>query len=225
MPSYEFDWGIVRESLGQLMAGLKITLEIAIVGMCIALVLGLIVALMRLSASRFYSTPADVYTQIMRGIPLLVLLFWIYYGVSAELNINFSPFSAGALALGLTGSAYMAEVYRGGINAIDPGQREAALAMGLHRGVALRSVILPQAFRVIIPPTVNVFVGLLKGATIVSVIGVADMLYVAQIVSLRTFTPFELYTVAGLILVAITVSVAGFSWMLEKRLSRGVIHA
>lgn len=225
MPTYNFDWGVVRESLGQLMTGLKITLEIAIVGMCIALVLGLIVALMRLSASRLYSIPADVYTQIMRGVPLLVLLFWIYYGIAAELNINFSPFSAGALALGLTGSAYMAEVYRGGINAIDPGQREAALAMGLHRGVAFRTVILPQAFRVIIPPTVNVFVGLLKGATIVSVIGVADMLYVAQIVSLRTFTPFELYSVAGLILVAITVSVAGFAWMLESRLSRGVIHA
>jgi His/Glu/Gln/Arg/opine family amino acid ABC transporter permease subunit len=221
MTKYIFDWGVIRDNLGALMNGLRITLYIAIAGLSIALVLGLIIALMRLSTSRTASLIAGIFTQIMRGVPLLVVLYWIYYGVAAELNLNFSPFSAGAIALGLTGSAYMAEVYRGGLNAIDPGQREAALAMGLRRRQAFVSVIFPQAFRIIIPPTVNVFVGLLKGATIVSVIGVTDMLYVAQVVSLRTFTPFELYSVAGLVLVAITVAIAGFSWSLERHLGRG----
>lgn len=222
---YVFDWSVVQKNLGALGHGLILTLEIALVGMGIGLVLGLIVAMFRLSPSRLYSWPANGFTQIMRGIPLLVLMYWVYYGLAAELHINFTPFIAGALALGLTGSAYMAEVYRGGLAAIDPGQREAALAMGLHRGQAFRTVILPQAVRIIIPPTVNVFVGLLKGATIVSVIGVADMLYVAQKVSLRTFTPFELYTVAGVVLIAVTIAVAGFAWLLERQLSKGRIRA
>lgn len=115
----------------------------------------------------------------------------------------------------------MAEVYRGGLTAVDAGQREAAIAMGMTRGDAFLFVVLPQALRIVIPPTVNVYVGLLKGATIVSVIGVSDMIYVAQYVSLQTFTPFELYSVAGLIFVCLTLSISGFAWMLERRLGKG----
>ncbi len=220
-PAYHFDWGVVFANIGGLAKGLEITLEVALVGMAVALLLGLPVAIARLGRFRLLSWLANVYTQVLRGVPLFVFLFWVYYGIAALLSIALKPFTAATLALGLTGSAYMAEVYRGGLQAIDPGQREAALAMGLNRAQAFRSVILPQAARIILPPTVNVFVGLLKGATFVSVIGVADMFYLAQIVSLRTFTPFELYSVAGLVLVAVTTAVAGFVFVLERRLSRG----
>jgi His/Glu/Gln/Arg/opine family amino acid ABC transporter permease subunit len=219
---YQFNWSVVSDNLGGLARGLAITLEVALAGMAIAMVVGLLVALARLSRLLLLAVPAAAYTQVMRGVPLFVFMFWLYYGLAKLLGIALGPFVAGALALGLTGSAYMAEVYRGGLQAIDPGQREAALAIGLTRWQAFREVIAPQALRLVIPPTVNVFVGLLKGATIVSIIGVADMLYLAQVVSLRTFTPFELYTVAGLVLVAVTIAVAGFAYLLERRSSRGV---
>jgi His/Glu/Gln/Arg/opine family amino acid ABC transporter permease subunit len=219
--AYQFDWDVVWDNLGALASGLWITLEVALVGMAIAMVVGLLVAVLRLSASPLLSLPAAAYIQVMRGVPLFVFLFWVYYGLAKTAHLALTPFQAGALALGLTGSAYMAEVYRGGLQAVDPGQREAALAVGLGRGQAFRDVVLPQAVRIIVPPTVNVFVGLLKGATIVSIIGVADMLYLAQVVSLRTFTPFELYTVAGLVLVGVTVAIAGFAFLLERWTSRG----
>ena len=212
MNGYQFNWSVVSDNLGGLVNGLVITLEVAVAGMAIAMVVGLLVAGLRMSRLPLLSVAAAAYIQVLRGVPLFVFLFWLYYGLAKLLGI----------ALGLTGSAYMAEVYRGGLQAVDPGQREAALAMGLSRWQAFRDVVSPQALRLVIPPTVNVFVGLLKGATIVSIIGVADMLYLAQVVSLRTFTPFELYTVAGLVLVAVTVAVAGFAYALERRSSRGV---
>jgi His/Glu/Gln/Arg/opine family amino acid ABC transporter permease subunit len=222
MNGYQFNWSVVSDNLGGLASGLEVTVEVALAGMAIAMVVGLLVALLRLSRLPLLAVPAAAYIQVMRGVPLFVFLFWLYYGLAKLLGIALGPFVAGALALGLTGSAYMAEVYRGGLQAIDPGQREAAQAMGLSRWQAFRDVIAPQALRLVIPPTVNVFVGLLKGATIVSIIGVADMLYLSQVVSLRTFTPFELYTVAGLVLVAVTVAVAGFAYLLERHTSRGV---
>ncbi|MCX6430190.1 MAG: amino acid ABC transporter permease [Actinobacteria bacterium] len=221
MNSYKFDWNVIDKYFPELIRGLGITLEISLVGMAIALVFGLLLAMGRLSSMRFIRTVANAITQLFRSIPLFVMLFWVYYGLSLKFHILFTEFQAGALALGITGGAYMAEVFRGGLMAVDPGQREAAMAMGISRGTTFSHVIFPQALRVVIPPSVNVYVGLLKGATIVSVIGVSDMIYVAQYVSLQTFTPFELYSVAGIIFVALTVSISGFAWMLERRLGRG----
>ncbi|MDA2984505.1 MAG: amino acid ABC transporter permease, partial [Actinomycetota bacterium] len=149
-----------------------------------------------------------------------VLLFWIYYGLSLKFAINLTAFQAGAIALGITGGAYMAEVFRGGIEAIDLGQREAALAIGLSSSKAFTLVVLPQAIRIIVPQGVNVYVGLLKGATIVSVIGVADMIYVAQYISLNSFTPFEMYSAVGIAFISLTLSVAGLAYLLERRLNR-----
>ena len=225
MSSYDFDWDVVKQYFPDLMQGLYITLLISLVGMGIALVLGLVLAMGRLSGSRIVRQFANGTTQVMRSVPLFVLLFWIYYGLSLKFNLLFTEFQAGAVALGVTGGAYMAEIYRSGLLAVDQGQEEAALAIGLSRRQAFFSVVLPQAIRIIIPPSVNVYVGLIKGATIVSVIGVSDMIYVAQYVSLQTFTPFELYSVAGVVFVAVTLSVSMFAWLLERRLSAGRAHA
>lgn len=221
MNSYKFDWNVIDKYLPELIRGLGITLEVSIVGMAIALVFGLLLAMGRLSPLRITRTVANGITQVFRSIPLFVMLFWVYYGLSLKFHVLFTEFQAGALALGITGGAYMAEVFRGGLMAVDPGQREAAMAMGISKSTTFFHVIFPQALRVVIPPSVNVYVGLLKGATIVSVIGVSDMIYVAQYVSLQTFTPFELYSVVGIIFVALTVSISGFAWMLERRLGRG----
>lgn len=189
--------------------------------MALAVVFGLLCAIGRLSQYGYLRKISIVIIDFSRSIPLFVLLFWVYYGLSLKFSINLTAFQAGAIALGITGGAYMAEVFRGGINAVDFGQREAALAIGLTQAKAFNLVVFPQAIRIIIPQAVNVYVGLLKGATIVSVIGVADMIYVAQYVSLNSFTPFEMYSAVGVAFIALTVSIAGLAYLLEMRLNRG----
>ncbi len=224
MGTYNFNWHVVQDNLPQLMHGLVITLQISAVGMFLAILFGLFLATMRLSQYKAMSSISYGVTQVSRSIPLFVLLFWVYYGLSLKFGIKFSEFQAGAVALGITGGAYMAEILRGGIMAVDPGQQEAALAIGLTRFKASQLVVLPQAIKIVIPQAVNVYVGLLKGATIVSVIGVADMIYVAQYVSLQTFRPFELYSFAGIVFISLTLSIAGFAWLLEKKLSHGRVN-
>ncbi|HEY0247288.1 MAG TPA: amino acid ABC transporter permease [Gryllotalpicola sp.] len=216
-----FDFDIVSRTMPAMLSGLVLTLEVAVWGMVIALVLGLGAAALGLSRYATLRRIATVWVALLRGVPLLVFMYWVYYGLTQASGISLGPMVAAVLAVGLTGSAYMAEVYRAGITAVDPGQREAAAALGLPARTAFWRITLPQAARYVVAPSVNVFVGLLKGATIVSVIGVADMLYVAKKVSVQTFTPFELYTTAGVILIAITVVVAVIGFLLERRLSQG----
>lgn len=221
MDGYQYNWDVVWQSLPELRQGLIITLQVSIVGMALAVVFGLLCAIGRLSQYGYLRKISIVIIDFSRSIPLFVLLFWVYYGLSLKFSINLTAFQAGAIALGITGGAYMAEVFRGGINAVDFGQREAALAIGLTQAKAFNLVVFPQAIRIIIPQAVNVYVGLLKGATIVSVIGVVDMIYVAQYVSLNSFTPFEMYSAVGVAFIALTVSIAGLAYLLEKRLNRG----
>lgn len=221
MDSYQYNWSVVWQSLPELRQGLIITLQVSIMGMALAVIFGLIFATGKLSTYSYIRRISIIVIDFARSIPLFVLLFWLYYGLSLKFTINLTAFQAGALALGITGGAYMAEVFRGGINAIDVGQREAAMAIGLQRSTSFFLVIFPQAIRIIIPQAVNVYVGLLKGATIVSVIGVADMIYVAQYISLNSFTPFEMYSAVGVAFIALTVSIAGLAFLLERRLNRG----
>ncbi|MFM2127403.1 MAG: hypothetical protein RL287_881 [Actinomycetota bacterium] len=221
MDGYQYNWSVVWESLPELRQGLIITLQVSIVGMSLAIVFGLLCAIGRLSQYGYIRKLSVVVIDFSRSIPLFVLLFWVYYGLSLKFSINLTAFQAGAIALGITGGAYMAEVFRGGINAVDLGQREAALAIGLTQAKAFTLIVLPQAIRIIIPQAVNVYVGLLKGATIVSVIGVADMIYVAQYISLNSFTPFEMYSAVGIAFIALTISIAGLAFLLEVRLNKG----
>jgi His/Glu/Gln/Arg/opine family amino acid ABC transporter permease subunit len=221
MDGYQYNWSVVWQSLPELRQGLIITLQVSMVGMSLAIVFGLLAALGRMSQYGYIRKFSIAVIDLARSIPLFVLLFWVYYGLSLKFSINLTAFQAGAIALGITGGAYMAEVFRGGINAIDFGQREAALAIGLNQSKAFRLIVLPQAIRIIIPQAVNVYVGLLKGATIVSVIGVADMIYVAQYISLNSFTPFEMYSAVGVAFIALTISIAGLAFLLESRLNRG----
>jgi His/Glu/Gln/Arg/opine family amino acid ABC transporter permease subunit len=221
MDGYQYNWSVVWESLPELRQGLIITLQVSIVGMSLAIVFGLLCAIGRLSQYGYIRKLSVVVIDFSRSIPLFVLLFWVYYGLSLKFSINLTAFQAGAIALGITGGAYMAEVFRGGINAVDLGQREAALAIGLTQAKAFNLIVLPQAIRIIIPQAVNVYVGLLKGATIVSVIGVADMIYVAQYISLNSFTPFEMYSAVGIAFIAMTISIAGLAFLLEARLNKG----
>lgn len=220
MMAYDFRWSTIWDHRSELLTGLWLTIQVASLAFLIAAVLGLPVAVMRMSASPLVNRPAALWIAVMRGVPLLVFLYWVYFAAASRQWFVLSEFRSGVLALGLTGSGYMAENYRGALQSVDQGQHEAAMAVGLGPAVAFRSVVFPQAARVVLPSAINVLIALLKGATIVSVIGLADMFYVARTVSFDTFSPFELYTAAAVIIIVVTMATASCTWLLERHLAR-----
>jgi len=220
MMAYDFRWSTIWDHRSELLTGLWLTIQVASLAFLIAAVLGLPVAVMRMSGSPLVNRPAALWIAVMRGVPLLVFLYWVYFAAASRQWFVLSEFRSGVLALGLTGSGYMAENYRGALQSVDQGQHEAAMAVGLGPAVAFRSVVFPQAARVVLPSAINVLIALLKGATIVSVIGLADMFYVARTVSFDTFSPFELYTAAAVIIIVVTMATASCTWLLERHLAR-----
>jgi len=220
-PVLAFDWSVISDHQDALFHGLLLTVEIALVGFGIAVLLGLPVALGRLSVSPLLRTPATAWVGLSRGVPLLIVIYWLYYAAAERGLFSLEAFLAGALALGLTGSGYMAEIYRSAFLAVPAGQREAAAAVGMSRAAAFRSVVAPQALRTAVPPAMNLFVMLLKGAVLVSVIGLADMFYEAKLVAVNEFKPFELYTAAAVLIIVVTLISALVAGLAERRLSRG----
>jgi His/Glu/Gln/Arg/opine family amino acid ABC transporter permease subunit len=211
MLAYHFNWSIVLEHRRALLLGAWLDVWVTLISFALACVLGVAIALLRVSSLRLFRWPAFAYVQLVRGVPLLVFLYWVYFGVAVVLGVTFTGAQAAIIALTVTGSAYTAEIFRAAIGGVDPGQAEAATALGFRRRSAFRHVVFPQAIRIALPPLGNTFVGLLKGATLISVIGVADMVFVAQDINLTFFTPFEPFTAVGLILI---VLVAAFSLVL-----------
>lgn len=216
-----FDWDTIWEHSGELGHGLALTLEISSVGFVLAAVLGLPLAIMRMARTPLLTLPAGGWVTLARAIPLLIVIFLVYYGLAQQGVVTFSAFQAGVVSLGTTGSAYMAEIYRSAIKAVPVGQGEAAAAVGLRGGQSFVSVILPQALRLAVPPSVNIFVALLKGATLLSTIAVADMFYIAQRASAEEYKPFELYTAAAVLIIAVTLVAGALSSVAERWLARG----
>lgn len=215
---YIWNWEVVTSRFPLFFAGAWIDLYVTIIGFTAALIIGLTVAILRVSGVRIATLPSYAYTQFVRGVPGYVLLLWIYFGLSQVIGINLAPLQAVVLSLAIGGSGYTSEIFRGGIIAIDRGQREAATSLGMSRRAVYRDVVLPQAFRIIVPPLGNIFVGQLKGATIMSVIAAPDMVFVAQDLIYRYLAPFEAYTVVGAILIAMVSVFSGLVYLLERKL-------
>jgi His/Glu/Gln/Arg/opine family amino acid ABC transporter permease subunit len=209
--AYTFDWDVVLRNKHAFLLGAWLDVWVTVISFVLACVLGMAVALLRVSGLRLFRWPAFAYVQLVRGVPLLVFLYWVYFGVAVVLGVAFTGVQAAIIALTVTGSAYTAEIFRAAIGGVDRGQTEAATALGFARRSTFRFVVFPQAIRIALPPLGNTFVGLLKGATLISAIGVADMVFVAQDINLTYFTPFEPFTAVGIILI---VLVAGFSVIL-----------
>ena len=159
----DFEWRVVVQNQDLIWAGMVMTVVIATISFVLSLGLGLVISLFRLSRIKLISLLAAGYINLFRAIPQLVFIVYIYYGVSIAIGINFSPIMAGVTALTLQYSAWLAEIFRSGIQAVSPGQREAALAVGMSRIGAFVTITLPQAFRIVIPPTGNTAVGIIKG--------------------------------------------------------------
>jgi len=185
--------------------------------MAVALLLGLIVAMLLMSKYPAISIPAQIYINIFRAIPLFVFLIWLYYGLPIMIGFNFTPITAGVLCLSIQYSSWMAEIYRSGISAIGSGQREAAASLGLTGFQSYLDVIFPQAFRIIIPPTGNMFVGMLKDSSLVGIIGVFELVRQAQLAVSQTFRPFEFYTAVAAVYILLTLLLSQGVSMLERR--------
>jgi len=161
---------------------------------------------------------AQLYINIFRAIPLFVFIIWLYYGLPIMLGINFPPVTAGVICLSMQYAGWLAEIYRAGIGAIPRGQREAALSLGLTPLQAFRDVVFPQALRIIVPPIGNNFVGMLKDSSLVSIIGVFELVRQANLAVSLTFRPFEFYTVVAVLFIVLTQLLSHGVTRLERRM-------
>jgi polar amino acid transport system permease protein len=212
------DFAVIIKTLPVLLKGCVMTIELTVITLCIGTALGIVLALLRISKNKLLNLIAGFYIWIFRGTPLLLQLFFFYYGLPF-IGITLSPFGAAVLGLGLNCSAYMAEIIRGGIISIDIGQFEASKALGFTYIDTMKKVILPQTFKVIIPPVGNEFIAMLKDTSLVSTIAMVELMRSAQQMYATTFKPIEIFMVAGILyLLLTTVFTAVFS-VFEKKLS------
>ena len=207
-------------SLPTLLAATPITLGFALAAMLLGLPLGFAVALARLSRFAFLRGLSSVFVSFMRGTPLLVQIFVIYYGLPS-LGITLNPVAGGIIALTLNAAAYLSETIRAAILSIPKGQREAATSLGLTPSQTMRLIVLPQAARVALPSLSNTLIGLVKDTSLVSVITVVELLRSAQLVIARTFEPFGPYLAAALIYWAVSSLLEVVQRLLERRFARG----
>jgi polar amino acid transport system permease protein len=240
-----FQWHVVGHYLfdSRILHGVVVTIELTVVSMAIGIVLGVVLAVMRLSPSPLVSGSSWLYIFFFRGTPLLVqLIFWFNIGalfptidlgipfgpsfIHAHANSLITPYVAAYLGLGLNEGAYMAEIVRAGIISVDEGQGEAAQSLGLSRLQTMRLIVLPQAMRVIIPPTGNEVISMLKNTSLVIVIGsVFDLLFEAQQIYNANFDPIPLLIVASIWYLVMTSVLYVGQYFIERRFGRGFSRA
>ena len=204
--------------------GLWITVEVTVLSLLLALVIGLISCFLALSKRAPLRWISKVYVGLIRGTPLLVQVFYIYFAIPQLLqlmgfDVRFTPFIAGLITLTLNAGAYLSEIFRGAINAVNPGQMEAARSLGLSHAQAMKKVVLPQAFRICLPSLVNQFIITLKDSSLISVIGLADIMYQAKIYVGRSVEALATYTWVALyyfVIISILTQVAKY---VERKVS------
>ena len=235
-----FEWEVVGEYLfdERILEGLRITLELTVIAMAIGIALGVLLAVMRLSQNPLVAGGSWFYIWFFRGTPVLVqIIFWYFISalypkvdlgipfgpsfIHANANTLIHPFTAAILALGLNEGAYMAEIVRAGIISVEEGQSDAAQSLGMTRLQTLRRIVLPQAMRVIIPPTGNETISMLKTTSLVSVIAVGDLLYAAQAIYAVNFKTIPLLITASIWYLVCTSLLYVGQYYLERRYGRG----
>ncbi|RXK05649.1 amino acid ABC transporter permease [Halarcobacter bivalviorum] len=216
---YQFDILASKSEtkVGPVLQGLWVTLKISFFAAILTFIIGIIVALMKLSSYQFLKDIATVYITLVRGTPLLVQIFLFYFIVANIFELD--RFIAGVLALGIFFGAYMAEVLRGAIQSIDKGQFEAASSLGISKTQAMRYIILPQAFKRALPTLVGEMIALVKDSSLVSVIAITDLTKVGKEIVANTFSPFETWIVVALVYLSITSLLSFIGHRLEKRMA------
>jgi polar amino acid transport system permease protein len=235
-----FDWPVVRQYFfsARILKGLLRTLELTLIAMVAGIVLGVVLAVLRLSRNPLLAGASLVYIWLFRGTPVYVqLLFWGFISVlypklslgvpfghefvTFDANSLITPFLAAILGLGLNEGAYMAEIVRAGILSVDHGQTEAAQAIGMGPTMIMRRIVLPQAMRVIIPPTANETIGMLKTTSLVSILAFPELLYAAQLIYATNYKTIQLLIVASIWYLIVTTVLSIGQYYLEKRYGRG----
>lgn len=207
-----------REIMRYLPDGILRTFQVTLISIFFALIIGLFTGLGRISRNVFINRLSTVYVEVIRGIPLLVQLFYIYFALGRFLSLD--RLVAAILAMSICYGAYMGEIFRAGIQSVPKGQMEAALAIGMSRRQALRLVILPQTMRIILPPIGNEFIALLKDSSLVSIVAVSDLLRRGREYAATTFLYFEAYTMVALIYLVFTLFFSKLVAIMEERLNQ-----
>lgn len=212
-------WDVLVEKgpyfVSELLRGAHVTIIVAIGALLVALVFGLVLALLRLSRLRAVRVAATAYVELFRGTPALVQLFIIYFGLP-DIGLHPSPFEAAIIGLGMNGAAYLSEVYRAGIQAIHRGQMEAAFSLGMTPARAMQDIVLPQAVRAMLPPIANFAIELLKNTALVPIVAVADIMFYARNLRTETFQSLHIYLIVMVIYLCMTVPMARIVARLER---------
>lgn len=212
---------LLKDSFPSLLSGLWVTIEMAVISLILAVIFGIILGIFSISTSKILKSISAVYIYIIRGTPLMIQALFLFFGVGQALNIRFDPMTAAIITLTVNATAYMAEIFRGGILAVDNGQMEAARCLGLSYSKSMIKVILPQAVKVMIPSILNQFIVTLKDTSILSVISVRELTLSGQIIIARNFKSLEMYAIIAAMYFIIITLLTIASGYLERRLSYG----
>lgn len=210
---------LIQENGITLVSAMGKTLELTLLSLIFASIIGLIFGLFNVSRSRALHVIANVYIDVIRGVPLIVLAFFVYFGIPTATGIKLSPLVAGVIALSANAGAYMAEIVRAGIQSVDKGQMEAARSLGLSYGKSMRRVVLPQAIKTMTPSIINQFIISLKDTSILSVIGFPELVKAGQVVIARNFKALEMWAIVGIMYLIVITILSNIAKGLERRIN------
>ena len=212
-----FDFQLIIDSLPLLFQGACVTVQITAISVGLGLFFGLFIGIAQISRVAIFRVPAKIYVDFLRGTPLLVQIFMIYFALPMLIGTRIDPLIAAIVACSINSSAYIAEIFRAGIQSIDKGQMEAGRSLGLNWSQTMRFIIIPQAFKRIIPPLGNEFIAMLKDSSLVSVIGFEELTRQGQLVIASTYGAMEIWTAVALIYLIMTMPITRLVAYLEKR--------
>ncbi|SHR53248.1 polar amino acid ABC transporter inner membrane subunit [Mycobacteroides abscessus subsp. abscessus] len=216
----DLDFTQIAPSIPYILKGLGITIQIVLVAALLGFTLGIILTLFKISKFRLLRWFADGYTSVFRGTPMVLQLLIIYYGLPQIIGFEITAFPAAVIAFGMNSAAYISEIIRAGILAVDKGQSEASLALGIPYRPMMKDIILPQAMKNILPALMNEFITLTKESAVVTVIGAMDVMRRAYIVGGQTYRYFEPLLIAGIIYYILVMVLTIFGKAIERRMRK-----
>lgn len=212
-----FDWSLIWDNIPILLQGAVITIQITVMAVGCGFFIGMIAALANLSRFKIVRLLVKCYVELFRGTPLLVQIFMIYFALPMVIGQSINPYVAAVTACSINSGAYVSENFRAGIQSIDKGQMEAGRSLGLTWAQTMRYIVMPQAFKAIIPPLGNEFIAMMKDTSLVSVIGFEELTRRGQLIIARTYGSFEIWTAVAIIYLIMTLSISQLVAFLERR--------
>ncbi len=220
----QFNWDLVVNSFPLLLVGAGVTIKITAMSVAVGVLIGLFVGIARISHVRLLRFLAAVYVDFFRGTPLLVQIFLVYFALPVLTGQRVDPYVAAVGACGINSGAYVAEIFRAGIQSIDNGQMEAGRSLGMTWTQTMRYIIIPQAFKRVIPPLGNEFIALLKDSSLVSVIGFEELTRRGQLIIAKTYGSLEIWISVAIIYLVMTLTISRFVAYLERRFATDDKH-